>query len=380
MPFDVSCASEVAQKMVEKHFGDMSGALPIFDDTIIGGRDEQEHDLILRKVSTRARERNIRFNRGKIQFRVNKAKYMGKVVSELGFSPDPEIISAIHNMPTPTCKQDLQRLLRMINYPAKYIPNMSINYLAKYIPNMSELITPSRYLPKSEVRWTWFPEHDTALIQLKSVLSSALVLRFYDTSLPTTLQVDASGLGACLMQQNQPVAYASRAMSSSEINCAQIEKELLAIVHVCERFNMDTCGADIEVLTDPKPESILKKPLFKVPPGWQRMRLCLQKYYLKERYVPGKFLYIADTLSRAFDQSNVATDDDMERDVEHFIHSAIIDLPISDAKMMEELICNDTTMHVLHRYAMEGWPEHKLDVPLPLKSFWNVKNDIQVTD
>ena len=50
---------------------------------------------------------------------------MGEVVSELGFSPDPEKISAVHNMPTPSCKQDLQRLLGMINYLGKYIPNMS---------------------------------------------------------------------------------------------------------------------------------------------------------------------------------------------------------------------------------------------------------------
>lgn len=160
---------------------------------------------------------------------------MGEVVSELGFSPDPDKISAIHNMPTPSCKQDLQRLLGMINY------------LAKYIPNMSELTASLRSLLKSDVPWTWFPEHDTALTKLKSVLSSPPVLRFYDTSLPTTLQVDASkhGLGACLMQQNQPVAYASRAMSSSEINYAQIEKELLAIVYGCERFNMYTYGAEI---------------------------------------------------------------------------------------------------------------------------------------
>ena len=44
-------------------------------------------------------------------------------------------------------------------------------------------------------------------------MSYAPVLKFYDTNLPTTLQVDAnkSDLGACLMQQGQPVAYASRA-------------------------------------------------------------------------------------------------------------------------------------------------------------------------
>ena len=45
--------------MVEKHFGDISDALPVFDDIIIGGKSEEELNLILRKVLTRARERNI---------------------------------------------------------------------------------------------------------------------------------------------------------------------------------------------------------------------------------------------------------------------------------------------------------------------------------
>ena len=116
MPFGISCAGDVAQKMVEKHFGDMSGALPVFDDIIIGGKSAEEHDLILRKVLTRARELNIKFNRDKIQFRVHQVKYMGEVVSELGFSPDPEKNSAVHNMPTSSCKQDLKRLSGMINY------------------------------------------------------------------------------------------------------------------------------------------------------------------------------------------------------------------------------------------------------------------------
>ena len=69
------------------------------------------------------------------------------------------------------------------------------------------------------------------------------------------------------MQQNQPVAYASRAISNPEVNHAHMEKELLAIDFGCERFNMYTYGTEIEVLSDHKPlESIFKKPLFKVPP------------------------------------------------------------------------------------------------------------------
>ena len=100
------------------------------------------YDLILCKVLTRARERNIEFNQDEIQFRVNKVKYKGEVVGELGFSPDPDIISAVHNMLTPSWMQDLPRLLGMVNY------------LAKYIANMSELSGPLRSLRNSDVPWT----------------------------------------------------------------------------------------------------------------------------------------------------------------------------------------------------------------------------------
>ena len=154
------------------------------------------------------------------------------------------------------------------------------------------------------------------------------------------------------MQQGQPVAYASRAMSNSEINYAQIEKELLAIVFGCERFNIYTYGAEIEVLSDHKPlESIFKKPLYKVSPRLQRMRLRLQKYHVKVRHVPGRFLYIADSLSGAFNQSSAPNDNDMHQDMEHFIHSVITNLPISDVKLIElrELNCNDPTMQMLHK-------------------------------
>ena len=74
---------------------------------------------------------------------------------------------------------------------------------------------------------------------LKKILSDKPVLRFFEPSKPTQIQCDASstGLGACLLQNGQPVAYASRSLSSSERNYAQIEKEMLAILFAAERFH-----------------------------------------------------------------------------------------------------------------------------------------------
>ena len=114
---------------------------------------------------------------------------------------------------------------------------------------------------------------------------------------------DASqhGLGAVLLQEGRPIAYASRALTSAETRYAQIEKELLAVVYALEKFHQYTYGSTVEMESDHKPlESITKKPLCHAPPRLQRMLLRLQRYDFMIVYKPGKEMVIVDALSRAF--------------------------------------------------------------------------------
>ena len=82
------------------------------------------------------------------------------------------------------------------------------------------------------------------------------VLRYYILQEEVTLQCDApqTGLGAALMQNGQPVANASHALTSTKTQYALIEKELLAIVFACDHFEVYQYGRNtVHVETDHKP-------------------------------------------------------------------------------------------------------------------------------
>ena len=99
---------------------------------------------------------------------------------------------------------------------------------------------PLRELLSSHNQWTWNDGHDTAFQDVKTTLTSSETLSTYNPSLETVVSADASsfGPGAVLQQRHdnvlRPVAYISRALTVTETNYAQIEKEALAITWACE--------------------------------------------------------------------------------------------------------------------------------------------------
>ena len=116
MPIGICSASEVLQKRTYKSFGDIDGVLVIADDMIITSESEEEHDEILRKVLARARQHNIKFNPKKIQLKKSEVVYMGNILTKHGIKPDEMKVKAVVDMPTSTSKEDVRRLIGMLNY------------------------------------------------------------------------------------------------------------------------------------------------------------------------------------------------------------------------------------------------------------------------
>ena len=118
---------------------------------------------------------------------------------------------------------------------------------------------------------------------------------------------------------------------------------MLAICFACQKFHQST-----DVHSDHRPlESILKKPFGKASPQLQRMMLQLQRCTLNVRYVPGKLMYVADTLSRAYITGDAECG--APEDMEVLVHSLVENLPatIDKLEQFRRAFANDEVMQKL---------------------------------
>jgi hypothetical protein len=322
MPFGLVSAQDEFQRKMDEVFEGVPGVVALVDDLLVTGRTKEEHDRNLKATLERATEKQLKLNPEKLTIGVQEVEYFGHVISAEGVKPDPMKVKAIQEMKPPTDRKELETMLGMVTY------------LSKFAPHLAETTKPLRDLLKNENEFVWDAQQQSAWESIKSTLASQPVLTIYDPDKKITLQVDASkhGLGAIIFQDNKPIAYASKSLSKTEENYAQIEKELYAIVFGCERFHQYIYGHhNVLVQSDHKPlETIMKKPLASAPPRLQRMLLRLQKYSIKVVHVPGKQIPVADTLSR---KSLPPEPRDATEDLDAQIHSIINNLPVSDQKM-----------------------------------------------
>ena len=107
----------------------------------------------------------------------------------------------------------------------------------------------------------WEEQQTRSFQKIKDLIAKAneTPLRYYDSTLPVTVQVDPSlrGLAVCLIQQHngkdQPITFANESLMDVETQYANIERELLAIVFACQCFRTYLLGWSLIAESDHKP-------------------------------------------------------------------------------------------------------------------------------
>ena len=155
-------------------------------------------------------------------------------------------------MPTPQDKEDLQRFVGFMNY------------LVPYISRFADKATPLIELLKKDVPFVWQEDHQQTFEDLKRCIGSNSCLSFCYPEKETVLEVDASqkGLGACLLQENKRVSFASKTLTPTQSVYSNIERDALAIVYGIHKSHTYLFGKPFVVVTDHKPLLMIpNKPL-----------------------------------------------------------------------------------------------------------------------
>ena len=158
--------------------------------------------------------------------------------------------------------------------------------------------------------------------------------------------------------EERPIANASRTLSKSERNYAQIEKEALSIVFGIKKFHQYLYGWKFTLLTDHKPLLSLLGPQSGIPTlaaaRMQRWALLLSGYQYDIQYCSTTKHANADCLSR-LPVAIEATQPEID-EVKLINKLQIESLPLS-VDQIRKATCADPILSRVLEFTMSGWPE-----------------------
>ena len=280
MPFGATVARDVFQCKLDQCFGMIKQVIVIADEIMIVGKRQNHivHDVVLTTLLESARKCNVRLNFDKLQYKNTEVDFFGETCATSGCKPAQSKVSAITEMPAPTCRKQVQLFIGMVNY------------LSKFLVRLSELVEIIKQLFKNKVPFNWGSEHHEAFRQMKREIARAPILAYDIPRKHTVLQTDAStkGLGACLLQDEKPVYFASKALTEAQKVYVVIVIESSAVAWAIEKFQHFLHTSPFILETDQKPlEAILSKSLNQATPRLQRILLRTFPYHFTVCYMPG---------------------------------------------------------------------------------------------
>ena len=359
VPFGISSAPGIFQRAMEELLKDLQNVICYLDDILIVAADKIQHDKLLRQVFARLQTAGLKLKLEKCTIGVREVTYLGFRIDASGLHPTEDKLQAIKGAPRPKDVKQLRSYLGLLNF------------YRKFIPKASTILEPLNRLLKDNVPWSWDKDQEHAFSISKETLLKSEALIHFDPRKPIVVASDSSsyGIGAVLYHkvedQEMPVCFVSRTLTSAERNYGQVEKEALAMVYAMKQFHNYLWGQHFTMVTDHKPLLGLFSPSKPIPPlasgRIQRWGLLLQAYNFDLVHRSGKLLCTADALSRlplpnCTDFTPIPTDWTM---LVNFLDWS----PVTSANVKSETT-KDPILSKLYKYCESGLWEPALKDPI----------------
>ncbi|XP_021722870.1 uncharacterized protein LOC110690359 [Chenopodium quinoa] len=165
---------------------------------------------------------------------------LGHVVSNKGIEVDKAKIEVIEHLPPPNSVKGVR------------IDLCHAGFYRRFIKDFSKIARPLTELLAKDVPFVFTDAYLKAFNRLKEALIYAPIMQPPDWSLPFEIMCDASNyaVGAVLGQRKDKklhaIYYASKTLSSTQMNYATTEKEMLAVIYAIDKFH-SYLDYDIEI-------------------------------------------------------------------------------------------------------------------------------------
>jgi hypothetical protein len=169
------------------------------DDILVFSKTDEEHEEHLRTVLGKLRQHQLYAKFSKCEFWMEEVTFLGHVLLAKGVAVDPSKIEAVSKWQSSKSVTEICSFLGLAGYYRRFIENFS-----KIAKPMTELL-------KSNMPYVWLEKCEASFQELKTRLTTTLVLTHPDASKDFVVYYDTSrqGLSCVLMQGGKVVAYAS---------------------------------------------------------------------------------------------------------------------------------------------------------------------------
>jgi len=224
-------------------FGDKTkyhGISLYMDDVLISSNTFQDHLNQLKLTLSTLRDYRFSCNPIKTELAFQSVEYLGFILDGKGIQMSDKRIQAIQKITPPKNVKALQRILGLLNFWRKFIPQY-----AQHSFYMRQLL-------RKDAKFLWTQECQDELDYMKMKLCKPPILRALQPNAPIYLQVDGSshGFGYVIMQRDQNgnfyvIQYGAKSTNPAQQKYNSDNLEILSLVYALQAIEHTAMGRPI---------------------------------------------------------------------------------------------------------------------------------------